>query len=202
MGRPSLRNNDHVKQTVRDGAVQAYRLLQWFRNAPAAPGAEEPVMRGPTTVLTLAVAVVVLVVGVLVFLGVIAVALTVFQYGVEPIFDYVSGPIFGLIVGLLLVPWGPPALAGATVVVGLAVTPKFQPRELFLTGVFAVALSFVCLWQLPRLIAALTPEARVQLEGPVLIVGLVVSAFLLVCGFGAMGHCQWVREQHDSDDTD
>jgi hypothetical protein len=189
-----LRNDDHVKQTVRDGAVQAYRLLQWFRTAPPEPGGVEPVMRGPTTVWTLAVAAAVLLVGVLVFLGVIAVALKVFEYGVEPIFDYVSGPIFRVILGLLLLPWGPPALAGVTVVVGLALAPKCQPRELFLSGVFAVALGFVCLWQLPRLMAALTPEARVQLEGPVLIVGLVVSAFLLVCGFGAMGHCQWVRE--------
>ena len=83
---------------------------------------------------------------------------------------------------------------------GFAVTPKFQPRELFLTGVFVVALGFVCLWQLPRLIAALaTPEARVQLEGPLLIIGLVISAFLFVCGFQVMGHCQWVREDEASD---
>jgi hypothetical protein len=197
-----LRNDDHIRRTVRDGAVQAYRLLQWFRHAPPTPGADEPVMRGPTTPLTLAVAVAVLLVGVLVFLGVIAVALKVVEYGVEPIFDYVSGPLFRLILGLLLVPWGPPALAGATVVVGLALAPKFQPRELFLGGVFAVALGFVCLWQLPRLTAALTPEARVQLEGPVLIVGLGVSAFFIVGGFGAMGHCQWVREDDASDKTE
>jgi hypothetical protein len=199
-----LRNDDQLKQTVRDGAILAYRLLQWFRAGPPDRGAiEPPVMRGPTTVLTVAAAVAVLLVGVLVFLGVIAVALKVVEYGVEPIFDYVSGPIFRLIVGLLLVPGVPPALAGATVVVGLALAPKFQPRELFLSGVFAVALGFVCLWQLPRLMAALpTPEARVQLEGPLLIVGLVISAFFLVGGFGAMGHCQWVREQDDSDETE
>jgi hypothetical protein len=35
-----------------------------------------------------------------------------------------------------------------------------------------------------------------------LIIGLVVSAFLLVCGFGAMGHCQWVREDQASDKTE
>jgi hypothetical protein len=191
-----LRNDDHIKQTVRDGAVLAYRLVQWFRTAPPPRGAEDPVMRGPTTVWTLAAAAAVLLVGILVFLGVIAVALKVVEYGVEPIFDYVSGPIFLFILGLLLVPWVPPALAGATVLVGLALAPKFQPRELFLGGVFAVALGFVCLWQLPRLMAAL------QLEGPLLIVGLVISAFFVVGGFGAMGHCQWVREQDDSDETE
>ena len=153
--------------------------------------------------LTLAVAAGVLLVGVLVFLGVIAIALQVFEYGVAPILTYLSGPIFRLILGLLFVPGALPALAGATVVVGLALAPKFQPRELFLTGVFVVALGFVCLWQLPRVIAALsTPEARVQLEGPLLIIGLVISAFLFVCGFQVMGHCQWVREDEASDKTE
>jgi hypothetical protein len=197
-----LRNDEHVKQTVRDGAVQAYRLLQWFRATPPAPGADEPVMRGPITARTSAVAAVVLLVGVLVFLGVIAVGLKVLEYGVEPIFDYVSGPIFRYTLGVLLLPGALPVLAGATVVVGLALAPKFQPRELFLCGVFAVALGFVCLWQLPRLMAALRPAERVQLEGPLLIVGLLISAFFLMGGFGAMGHCQWVREQDDSDQTE
>lgn len=195
-------NDDDVKQTVRDGAVQAYRLLQWFRNDRPASGANEPVMRGRITARTSAVAAAVLLVGVLVFLGVIAVALKVFEYGVEPIFDYVSGPIFRFIVGVLLVPGALPALAGATVVVGLALAPKFQPRELFLSGVFAVALGFVCLCQLPRLMAALTPAERVQLEGPLWIIGLIISAFFLGGGFGAMGQCEWVREQDDSDETE
>ena len=159
-------------------------------------------MRGPITARTSAVAAAVLLVGVLVFLGVIAVALKVFEFGVEPILAYVSGPIFRLILGLLLVPGALPALAATTVVVGLALAPKFQPRELFLTGVFAVALGFVCLWQLPRLMAALTTAERVQLEGPLLIVGLLISAFFLGGGLGAMGHSQWVREQDDSDETE
>ena len=178
-------------------------MLHWFRNAPPAPGTDEPVMRGPTTVRTSAVAVAVLLVGVLVFLGVIAVALKVLEYGVEPILDYVRGPIFRLILGLLFVPGALPALAGATVVVGLAMASKFQPQGLFLSGVFAVALGFVCLWQLPRFMAALTTPERVQLEGPLLIVGLLISALLFVCGFQVMGHCQWARrEQDDSDETE
>ena len=151
---------------------------------------------------TSVVAMAVLLVGVLVFLGVIAVALKVFEYGVEPILAYISGPIFRLILGSLLVPGALPTLAGATVVVGLALSPKFEPPELFLSGVFAVTLGFVCLWQLPRLIAALTPADRVQLEGPLLVVGLIISALLFVCGFGAMGYCQWVREQDDSDEIE
>ena len=54
-----------------------------------------------------------------------------------------------------------------------------------------VALGFVCLWQLPKVMARLpTPEARVELEAPLLIVGLIVSGFLLVCGFQLMGSCE------------
>ena len=72
-----------------------------------------------------------------------------------------------------------------------------------MTGLTAVALGFVCLWQLPKVMARLpTPEARVELEAPLLIVGLIVSGFLLVCGFQLLGSCEWVREQEEGDDDE
>jgi len=72
---------------------------------------------------------------------------------------------------------------------------KFRPRGRFIMGLFGVALGFVCLWQLPWLMAALrTPEARVELKGPLLIISLIISAFLIVCGFQVMGSCKWVRK--------
>lgn len=149
--------NDDRRETLRDGAVLAYRLLQWFRaGRPDRDAIEPPVMRGPTTLWTVVAAVAVIGVGLLVFFGVIAVGLKVFEYGVEPI-----------------------------------------------VGVSAVALGFVCLWQLPKLMAALpTPEARVDLEGPLLIVGLIISACLLVCGFQVMGNCEWVRNQQGGDNNE
>lgn len=196
-----MRIDDDVKQTGQDKTVVPYRLLRWFRTAPPDAGAESPVGRGPTSARTLAVAAVGLVLGVLVFLGVIAVALKVFESGVAPILTYLKGPVFRLILGVLFLPGALPALMVATVVVGLALAQRFQPRELFLTGVFVVALGFGWLWQLPRLMAALsTSEAEVQLEGPLLIGGLVISALLFVCGIQVMGHCQWVREEEDEEE--
>lgn len=198
-----MRIDDDARQSMRDGAGLAYRLLQWFRTAPPDAGAELPVVREPATVRTLAIAAVVLVLGVLVFLGVIAVALKVFESGVAPVLTYLSGPVFRLILGVLFLPGALPALTVTTVVLGLALARRFQPRELFLTGVFLVALGFGCLWQLPRLVPALsTPEAQVQLEGPLLIGGLVVSALLFVCGFQVMGHCQWVREEEEDEEDE
>ena len=152
--------------------------------------------REPTTLLTRAAGAAVIVVGMLVILGVIAITLKLFEYGVAPVLSYVSGGIFRL----LLVPGALPALAAATVVVGLVMARKFQPRGVFLTGVIVVTLAFVCLWQLPRVIAALpTPEARVQLEAPLLIAGLIISVFLLVAGFQVIRRCQWVREDRATD---
>ena len=154
---------------------------------------------GPVTVLTLAAAVAVIGVGLLVFLGVIAVGLKVFEYGFEPILEAVSGPLFLL----LLVPGVLPVLALTVLAIGLPLSRKFRPRGRFVTGLSAVALGFVCLWQLPKLMARLpTPEARVELEAPLLIVGLIVSGFLLVCGFQLMGSCEWVREQEGGDDNE
>jgi hypothetical protein len=195
-----LRINDDVRQTVRDGAVLAYRLLQWFRVGPPDRGAiEPPAMRGPTTIWTLAAAVAVLGVGLLVFFGVIAVGLRVFEHGFEPILDTVSGPLFLA----LLIPGVLPALALAVLAIGLPLSRKFRPRGRFVTGLSAVALGFVCLWQLPKLLARLpTPEARVELEAPLLIVGLVVAGFLLVCGFQLMGSCEWKRGQDGGDDNE
>ena len=98
-----------------------------------------------------------------------------------------------------------PIFVVAVVAIGLAVARKFRPEDkgLFLMALFCVALGFVCLSQLPRLMAALpTPEARVQLEAPLLIVGLIVSALLIVCGFQLMGSCKWVRVEDVSDDDE
>jgi hypothetical protein len=192
--------NDDRRETLRDGAVLAYRLLQWFRAGPPDRDAiEPPVMRGPTTLWTVVAAVAVIGVGLLVFFGVIAVGLKVFEYGVEPIVDAVSRPLFLA----LFIPGVLPALALAVLMIGLPLSRKFRPRGLFVTGVSAVALGFVCLWQLPKLMAALpTPEARVDLEGPLLIVGLIISACLLVCGFQVMGNCEWVRDQQGGDNNE
>lgn len=135
----------------------------------------------------------------LVFLGVIAVGLTVFEHGFEPILKGVSGPFFLL----LLVPGVLPVLALTVLAIGLPLSRQFHPRGRFVTGLSAVALGFVCLWQLPKVMARLpTPEARVELEAPLLIVGLIVSGFLLVCGFQLMGSCEWVREQEGRDDNE
>ena len=121
-----MRINDDMRQTLRDGAVLAYRLLQWFRNGPPDRGATEPpVMRGPTTARTLAAAVAVLGVGLLVFLGVIAVGLKVFEYGFEPILDAVSGPLFLV----LLIPGVLPALALAILAIGLPLSGKFPEGD-------------------------------------------------------------------------
>jgi hypothetical protein len=187
----TTRINDDARQTLRDGSVLAYRLFQWFRDGPPDRAVEPPVMRGPMTAWTVAAAVAVLGVAVLVFLGVIAVGLKVFEYSVEPLLERATGPLFLL----LFVPGVLPALALTVLAIGLPLSQKFRPRGRFITGLCAVAFGFVSLWQVPRLMAALpTPESRVQLEAPLLIVGLVVSAFLLVCGFQLMGSCKWVRK--------
>jgi len=137
-------------------------------------------------------------VGLLVFFGVIAVGLKVFELGFEPILDAVSGPLFLA----LLTPGVLPVLALAVLALGLPLSRKFRPQGRFVAGLSAVAGGFVCLWQFPKLMARLpTPEARVQLEAPLLIVGLVVSGFLLVCGVQLMGSCEWVRGQAGVDDS-
>ena len=195
-----MQDDEKVKQTVQDGVIQAYRLVQWFRTAPPDGAERLPETQGPTTVLTLAVAATALLVGALIFFGVIAVALKVFEYGFEPTLTYLSGSIFRFMLGVFFLPGALPVLAAATVAAGLALARRFQPRGLFLTGVFVIALGFASLWQLTKLIAALpTGEARVELEGPLLIIGLVLSAFLFVCGFQALGHCRWVREDEAGD---
>jgi hypothetical protein len=184
-------------QTMRDGSVLAYRVLQWFRDRPADEAPEPPAMRGPMTAWTVAAAVLVIIIAVLIFLGVIALGLKVFEYGVEPVFKRALGPLLLL----LFVPGVLPAVAVAVLAIGLPLSQRFRPQGRFIAGVCAVAFGFMSLWQFPRLMGALpTPESRVQLEAPLLIVGLVVSAFLVVCGFQLMGRCKWTRKGDGGDD--
>ena len=195
-----MRIDDDVRQTMRDGAALAYRLLQWFRAEPSDRGPiEPPAMLRPTTIWTVAAALAAVCVGLLVFFGVIAVGLKVFELGFEPILDAVSGRLFVA----LLIPGVLPALALAVLALGLPVSRKFRPRGRFVTGLASVAGGFASLWQLPKLMARLpTPEARVELEAPLLIGGLVVSGFLLVCGLQLMGSCQWVSTPDGRDDNE
>lgn len=156
-----------------------------------------PIWTAPTTAKTFTAAVAGLGVALLVVLGVIALGLKLVKHTVEPLLKRISGPLLGMV----FVPGVLPTLAIAVVVIGLGLSQRFRPRGRFITGACAVALGFLSLWQFPRLIATLpTPESRVQLEAPLLILGLVVSAFLLVCGFQLMGRCEWVRSGTQSSD--
>src|SRR5688572_21982613 len=184
---------------MREGSVLAYRLLQSFRDRPADEAAEPAAIRGPMTAWTVAAAVLVIIIAVLIFLGVIALGLKVFEYGVEPVLKRALGPLLLL----LFVPGVLPALAIAVLAIGLPLSQRFRPQGRFIAGLCAVALGFVSLWQFPRVMGALpTPESRVQLEAPLLIVGLVISAFLLVGGLQLMGSCKWVRKRQAGTTTE
>jgi hypothetical protein len=193
-----LRVDDDVNQTVQDGTAQALRFFQWFQGGPPGRGGvEAPIPRRPATALTLVVAVVVIGLTVLMVLSVIALMLKVFEYGVEPILGYVLGRLFPL----LFLPGALPVLALLVITFGLIVARKFRPDGPFMGGLFCVALGIVCLSQLPRVMAALpTREARLELDGLILIVGLVISGFLVVCGFQLIGSCRWVRAEPLDDD--
>ena len=148
--------------------------------------------------LTLALAAIALAIGLAVFLGIIALALKLFEYGVAPIVDYALGRLFPL----LLIPGALPVLACAVFVIGLAFVRKFRDPGQFLMGLFVVVLGILCFWQLPAVLGALRPDARGELEGPLLIVGLIVSLFLLVCGVQLMAMGEWVGNRRNVDDDE
>lgn len=182
-----------AKQIVRSGAFEARRLVHWLGagNRPLArTAADPPVVRGPKRLLVLAAAAAALGVMVLVFLGVIAVTLKVFESGVAPVLSSALGYVSHAFFRLVLMPGGLPILALAILAIGLPLAPKFRDPGQFARGLFGVSLALVCVWQLfPRLVALLpTEDAPAQLEAaPWLIVGFIISAFLFTGGVYLMG---------------
>ena len=182
-----------AKQIVRSGVFEARRLVHWLGagNRPLArTAADPPVVRGPKRVLVLAAAAVAFGVMVLIFLGVIAVTLKVFEYGVAPVLSDALGYVGRALFLLVVMPGGLPILALAILAIGLPLAPKFRDPGQFTRGLFGVSLALVCLWLLlPRMVALLpTDDAPAQLEGiPWLIVGLLISGLLLTGGVYLIG---------------
>ncbi len=182
-----------AKQIVRSGVFEALRLVHWLGagNRPLErTAADPPLVRGPKRLLVLAAAAAALGVFVLVFLGVIAVTLKVFEYGVAPVLSYPLGYVSRAFFRLVLMPGGLPILALAILAIGLPLSRKFRDPGQFARGLFGVALALVCVWQLfPRAFAVLpTEDAPARLEGtPWLIVGFLISAFLFTGGVYLMG---------------
>jgi hypothetical protein len=186
-----------LKQTIRSGAELAYQLL--LRERARGPrdrlaASERPIVLGPRPVRTIVAAAMVIGAGVLVFLVVIAAGLKVLEYGVEPVVDYASGPIFRA----LLTPGVLPALAVAVLLIGLPFALKTDEPAQFIAGLVCVALGLVCFWQLPRLIGLLpTRSALKELEGFLLIGAILLSGFLFFGGVLLIAGCEWTREAGD-----
>jgi hypothetical protein len=187
-----------VNHTIRRGAELAYQLL--LRARAAGPrdtlaSSERPMVLGSRPVLTLVAAAGVLCVGVLGFLGVIAVALKASEYGLEPVLSYVSGHLFRA----LLIPGILPFLAAGVLVIGLPYALKSQEPAQFLIGLAGVVLALVGFWQLPRLIALLRAGSGLkELEGPFLFGALAVLGLVLVGGILLIASCDWIRDQDAS----
>ena len=193
-----------AKQIVRSGAFEARRLVHWLGagNRPLArTAADPPVVRGPKRVLVLAAAALALGVMVLIFLGVIAAALKVFEYGAAPALSYALSYVGRALLRLVLMPGGLPMLALAILVMGLPLARTFRDPGQFVRGLFGVSLALVCLWLLlPRLVALRpTEDAPAQLEGvPWLIVGFSLAALLFTSGVYSM----WSANSSSANDGD
>jgi len=196
-----------AKQIVRSGVFEALRLVHWLGagNRPLErTAADPPMVRGPKRVLVLAAAAAALGVGVLVFLGVIAVALKVFEYGVAPVLSSALGYVSRPLLRLVLMPGGLAILALAILAIGLPLACKFRDPGQFVRGLVGVSLALLGVWQLfPRLFAVLpTEDTPAQLDAaPWLVVGVIVSAFLFTGGIYLMADAN-SGSGDDGDDDD
>ena len=139
-----MADND-VKRIVRSWAFEALRLVHWLGagNRPLDPALGPPPVRGPKRLLVWAAAAVSLGIGVLVFLGMIAVILKVFEYGFAPIFDPIVSYVGGGFFRLLLMPGGLPILAVTILAIGLAFARRFRDPGQFVRGLSGVSLALV-----------------------------------------------------------
>jgi hypothetical protein len=179
---------DDAKRSVRHATAEAFRRLQ-----KGAAGNSAPRSRTESKpLLAMLVAGAAIGVGLLVVLGVIVGVVKVLEYGVGPLLSYVGVRL----IPLLFTPGALPTLVIAVLVMGLLLAPRFRDPWLFLMGLTGPILAIVALWQLPRAIGVVRERgAGVELEGPVLIVGLIVCVFLFIGGIQLMSTAKWIGKQ-------